>query len=145
MFRLQYKEELYMNKKTPNQLLENTPGQRIRKLRLTAGLTQEQLSELLGFTANYLGQVERDAVGLSKNLADALCDYFNVTYNYLYCQSDSWNTAMEHGLTGPGQTPIIALIKNCSEDECRLLEPVARACIQALRKARRLDRQNTRQ
>lgn len=132
-----------MNRTKPNQLPKYTPGQRIRKLRLTAGLTQEQLSELLGFTANYLGQVERDAVGLSKNMADALCDYFNVTYNYLYCQSDSRNTATEHGHTEPGQAPIIALIKNCSEDECRLLEPVARACIQALRKARRLNRQNT--
>ena len=65
-----------MNKKLPNPLPENTPGQRILKLRLGAGLTLEQLAERLDFTANYFGQVERDAIGLSNNMAHAICRYF---------------------------------------------------------------------
>ena len=124
-----------MNRTKPNQLPENTPGQRIRKLRLTAGLTQEQLSELLGFTANYFGQVERDAVGLSKNMADALCDYFNVTYDYLYFGSPTCGTAEGHETPYGSHARLIALIKSCPEKECRLLEPIVRAFVRTLRDA----------
>ncbi len=54
-----------MNKKLPNPLPENTPGQRILKLRLGAGLTLEQLAERLDFTANYFGP---HACGTAENL-----------------------------------------------------------------------------
>ena len=53
------------NKKLPNPLPENTPGQRILKLRLGAGLTLEQLAERLDFTANYFGP---HACGTAENL-----------------------------------------------------------------------------
>ena len=119
-----------MNYEQIVQLPENTPGQRIKKLRMTAGLSQNQLSRQLGFTSNYFGQVERDQKDLSKNVADAICSYFHVTYGYLY-----------HGL-GAGNSPhpapgsrelVIDLIKSCSEEECRLLEPAVKGLVEGLR------------
>ena len=130
-----------MNKQTRNQMPENTPGQRIRKLRLTAGLTQERLSEYLGFTTNYYGQVERDAWGLSKNLASAICSYFNVTYDYLYFGSDPYDIEENHKDVSICHALLIAFIRNCSEEECRLLEPVVKAIVLALRDATRMKHQ----
>lgn len=58
-------------------LPEKTVGQRLKKLRLSAKMTQDQFSEKLGFSTNYYGQVERDAKELSKNMANEVCKYFD--------------------------------------------------------------------
>ena len=130
-----------------NQHSNESPGQRIRKLREEAGLKQKELAELLHFTSSYLGQVERGAKPLSKNLADVLCDYFHVDYNYLY-----------HGirLTPSPELGIIheepaydhdfrarlkKYIRKCSEDECRMVEPILKSMLQSLRETGWFDSQ----
>ena len=124
-----------MNKKLPNPLPENTPGQRILKLRLSAGLTQEQLAERLGFTANYFGQVERDAIGLSNNMAHAICRYFNVTFDYLYFGPHACGTMEKLGSLSENQAMLADFIKSCSEEECRMLEPIIKVFVRTLRDA----------
>ena len=135
-----------MSKKPLNKLTEElnqpsaeTPGQRIRKLRKEAGLKQNELARLLEFSSNYLGQVERDAKPLSKNLADAVCSYFHVDYNYLYFGIRQASPA-EHSRieedpahTHDFRTLLNICVQSCSEDECRMLEPVIRSLIQSLR------------
>ena len=121
-----------MNHEQISQLPESTPGQRIKKLRLTAGLSQNQLSRQLGFTTNYFGQVERDRKELSKNMADALCKYFHVDYSYLYHGIGEASGAPQ---SGSNRELLIDYIRSCSEEECRLLEPVIRAIVQSLRSA----------
>lgn len=121
-----------MNHEQISQLPESTPGQRIKKLRLTAGLSQNQLSRQLGFTTNYFGQVERDRKELSKNVADALCNYFHVDYSYLY-HGNGIGKVSDTAVSGSSRELLIDYIRSCSEEECRLLEPVIRAIIQSLR------------
>lgn len=132
-----------------NQLSKETPGQRIRKLRKDLGLKQKELATLLGFTANYLGQVERDARPLSKNMAELICGYFHVDYNYLYhgIQSDP---LVEHDRLQENpvydcdfRTLLNNYIQSCSEDECRRLEPIIRSLIQSIRETGWFDPQET--
>ena len=58
-------------------------GQRIRNERSKWNLTQEQLSEHLGISTNYLGQIERGR-SFSHALAERFCEFFHITYDYLY-------------------------------------------------------------
>ncbi len=58
-------------------------GQRIRNERSKWNLTQEQLSEHLGISTNYLGQIERGR-SFSHALAKRFCEFFHITYDYLY-------------------------------------------------------------
>lgn len=126
-----------MNQKNSDYSLlpENTPGQRLKKLRLTAGLSQVQLSKQLGFTANYYGQVERDAKDLSKNMTNSICKYFNVTYDYLF-QGLEPEQLHEAPAYDCGSRALLSdYIRGCSEEECRMLEPIIRALVEALRRA----------
>ena len=58
-------------------------GQRIRDERNKWNFTQEQLSEHLGISTNYLGQIERGRT-FSRALAERICEFFHITYDYLY-------------------------------------------------------------
>lgn len=134
-----------------NQPSEETPGQRIRKLRNSLGLKQKELAILLGFTANYLGQVERDAKPLSKNMAEVICNYFHVDYNYLYHGIPSGPLA-EHDRLQENpvydcdiRTLLNNYVESCSEDECRRLEPIIRSLIQSIRETGWFDPQETEQ
>ena len=101
-------------------LPEDTVGQRIKKLRLSAALSQEKLSEELGFSANYFGQVERGAKALSKNMADALCARFDVSYSYLY-QGIRPEQLREDPVCDTSRNHIIEFFASCSDEECELL------------------------
>lgn len=68
----------------PSALDYQAVGRRIRRMRRSAQMTQEQLADALGVSVNYLGEVERGNKPLSRSLADQLCSYFHVTYDYLY-------------------------------------------------------------
>lgn len=59
-------------------------GLRMRQIRRAAHMTQEKLADTLGVSVNYLGEVERGRKPLSRSLADQFCQYFHVTYDYLY-------------------------------------------------------------
>lgn len=121
-----------MDRETISQLPENTVGQRMRKLRLTAGLSQERLSEYLNVTPNYYGQVERDAKGLSKNLANAMCDFFQVTYDYLY-RGIGPEQIREEKLRDTCKKHILSYIGACTEDECEIIYPILKILIQSRR------------
>ena len=120
------KQSLKQSAEELNRLPEETLGQRLRKLRLNTGLKQKQLAALLGFTANYLGQVERDAKPLSKNMADAICSYFHVDYSYLYhgirpAQTGEHDTIHEDPFYNHDFRRLLnEYIKSCSEDEKRM-------------------------
>lgn len=135
------KQSLNQSAEELNRLPEDTLGQRIRKLRLNARLKQKQLAALLGFTSNYLGQVERDAKPLSKNMADAICNYFHVDYNYLYHgirlpQPEEHGRVQENAVYGHDPRTLLGnYIRNCSEDECRMLKPVIESLLYSLREA----------
>ena len=121
-----------MDREEISRLPEDTVGQRMKKLRLTAGLSQDKLSEYLGFTPNYYGQVERGAKELSKNLANAMCSYFNVTYSYLY-QGISPDQLREESGYDTCKNHIIRYLESCTEEECELLYPILKTMVQSRR------------
>lgn len=114
-------------------LPEKTEGQRLKKLRLSAKMTQDKFSEALGFSSNYYGQVERGVKALSKNMADAVCRHFGASYSYLYQgitpeqirDASDYDTCKNH---------MLALIAACTEEECRLLYSFLQMMIQDYRR-----------
>ncbi|WP_195985964.1 helix-turn-helix transcriptional regulator [Clostridium sp. D33t1_170424_F3] len=53
-------------------------GQRLKKYRLLAGMTQKQLSEILGIGEQYYGQVERGVKKLSLEKLMFFCTCFQI-------------------------------------------------------------------
>jgi transcriptional regulator with XRE-family HTH domain len=56
---------------------------RIRDLRTARGLTQEQLSELIGYGHNYIARVECGSRSCSIDLLITLAEFFGVSLDYL--------------------------------------------------------------
>lgn len=58
-------------------------GQRIRSLRRSQKLTQEELAEKLGISASFMGHLERGSRIASIDTLVALCNTLNVSPQYL--------------------------------------------------------------
>ena len=69
-----------MRKKPDIELPEKTIADRLLKLRMREGLTQEELCERIGYTSNYYGQAERGAIPLSRKLAEKLRVFYRTTF-----------------------------------------------------------------
>lgn len=58
-------------------------GDRLKLLRLEQGLTQQELSDILHVARSTLGSYETNAARPSDEVKFILCDYFNVSLDYL--------------------------------------------------------------
>ncbi|MBQ7873890.1 MAG: helix-turn-helix transcriptional regulator [Oscillospiraceae bacterium] len=58
-------------------------GQRVAKLRLEKGLTQEQFANVLNISVSLIGKIETGNRGLSIDLTAELSEFFNVTTDYI--------------------------------------------------------------
>ena len=58
-------------------------GERIRKARETAGLTQERLSDMIDVSVQYISDLERGVVGTSVPTMIRLCDSLKVSSDYI--------------------------------------------------------------
>ena len=56
---------------------------RVRELRLAKSLSQEQLAEKIGLTKQAISQYERGERSPSMEVLEALCDFFNVSSDFL--------------------------------------------------------------
>jgi transcriptional regulator with XRE-family HTH domain len=63
---------------------DSTIGNRIRSCRLNWRLTQDELAAAIDVTPNYIGEIERGRRPLTLPVAEQLCLYFGITYDYLY-------------------------------------------------------------
>lgn len=70
-------------------------GERLRELRLQAGLQQKELGEQVGFSNNAIGMMERGHRGTSFEKLVQLAEYFHVSTDYLLGVSDdpAWRGA----------------------------------------------------
>lgn len=64
-------------------MVENSFGQRVKKLRQESGLTQIQLAETLYISESYIALIEADKRNPSMDIVTKLADYFCVTSDYL--------------------------------------------------------------
>lgn len=109
-------------------------GQRIRYQRCKWNLTQEQLSEHLGISTNYLGQIERGR-SFSRSLAERICVFFHITYDYLYY---GVTDASEDSST-EAEDQLALLIHSCTTEEKRLCLRILTEILTELRSFRRED------
>ena len=115
-------------------------GQRIRDERNKWNFTQEQLSEHLGISTNYLGQIERGRT-FSRALAERICEFFHITYDYLYYGAsadqarETVSYDMEDGLS--------RLIATCSLEERRLCTNILKEVLASFRSFRREKEEET--
>ena len=58
-------------------------GNRLRELRKAAGMKQQELANLLDVTTTHLSDIERGNTTTSMARLDQLCEYFNVSADYL--------------------------------------------------------------
>lgn len=65
-----------------------TYSNRIRELREAKSLSQDQLAEKLGITKQAVSQYERGVRKPSVPMLEALCDFFNVSSDYLLGKDD---------------------------------------------------------
>lgn len=61
---------------------------RIKELRINKSLSQEQLADRLGVTKQAISQMERGVRKPSMAMLEALCDFFNVSADYLLGKED---------------------------------------------------------
>jgi len=90
-------------------------GVRIRKLRISYGITVERLSEMLDISQSYLGLIERGQRCLALLKLIKVCEVFHVTLDYLiFGQNEQPRTNIDDMLANIGYEP-----------EQRRLEPLA--------------------
>ncbi len=58
-------------------------GKRIRDLRISKGLTQQELSEILSVTDNHICKIETGNTSVSLNVLINLCNCFDSSIDYL--------------------------------------------------------------
>ncbi|NLZ81774.1 MAG: helix-turn-helix transcriptional regulator [Clostridiales bacterium] len=66
-----------------NKNLEAKIGLRIKKERMLLNLSQENFSELLGFSQKYISELERGRKLLSLSSAIHICETFHLSLDYL--------------------------------------------------------------
>lgn len=77
-------------------------GSRIRAVRRQQSLTQEQLAEMVGISASFLGHIERGTRVASLETLVALCNVLNVAPEYLLRASlTNYDHRMPEGLSEP--------------------------------------------
>ena len=65
-----------------------TMAKRIRMLREQRGLTQKNMAEILGCTPSHYQKIEYGKVNIPTTTLMFLCDYFNVSADYLLGRTD---------------------------------------------------------
>lgn len=112
-------------------------GRRIRGIRSAYGLTQESLSEDLGISPNYLGEIERGRRPLSHKVAKRLCTYFHLSLDYLY----NGKPLIEETAAASAQAQeayaadLTTLLSTCSPQEYNLCLILIRDLLKGLRSA----------
>ena len=63
--------------------MNETVGDRLKKLRVEFGFTQKQLADYLGFKQSQIAKLEQDERKLKISSLDKLCDLYNCDEKYI--------------------------------------------------------------
>lgn len=66
-------------KKTDGRKLRETVALNVKRLRLTMGLSQEELADICGYHRTYIGSVERSERNITLSTLDSLSNALNVS------------------------------------------------------------------
>ena len=70
---------------------ENILGTKLKKLRKEKNITQDKLSEKLGFSPRYIGKIEAGMTKPSMETFRKLADFFQVPVEYLVSETEESN------------------------------------------------------
>ena len=62
-----------------------------RNIRIKNGLTQKEFGKILGISKSYVSDIENGYTGLSVEHINIICNYFNVSFDYMLGFSDNIN------------------------------------------------------
>ena len=110
-------------------------GNRILHLRLKLGMTQDQLSEHLGCTPNYLGQLERGTKNLSLSMAERICYFFGISYDYLLLgkEQDGLTIRISENTHYGCDSEILRMLSQCNPREEALCKKILEDILVSLR------------
>ena len=87
-------------------------GKRVREVRRQMSLTQEQLAEMVGISASFLGHIERGSRVASIETLVALCNELRVTPQYLLSASlTTYEPHMPSGLTPENRSKLSEFLR----------------------------------
>jgi transcriptional regulator with XRE-family HTH domain len=115
-------------KKEPTQL-----GGRLRSLRISLGLTQEQLAERANLHYSYIGQVERGEKTPSLRTLKRLAEAMHTRVEYLVGETPTYEDQ-----TGDLRRELLALLSDCPPQELQLIMDMIRVLVFHLRDRRGL-------
>lgn len=99
-------------------------GSNIRAARKRADMTQEELSEKIGVTPQYLSDLERGLVGTSVSTLSKVCSKLNVSADFILFGN---NNAGEPNLT------LIEKIQRLPKDQAELIERSVDLMLEAIK------------
>lgn len=106
---------------------------RICNLRTQANLTQEKMAEALGIALSYYSMLERGERALSLSVAEKLCLYHGVTYDYLYLGKKRSDLDLIHDATPQinytNRDALLNLILNSTEEDCERYWALVKAAL----------------
>ena len=128
-------------KQTEKNTVRTEVGMRIRRERNLWNMTQEDLSQELGISTNYLGQIERGTRDISRKMEDRLCEMFHLTHDEFRSQkpSDPWSRAgdsTEAVFRNMSEEDMLRLLRSCSPDELQFCGHLIRSTLAFLRTLR---------
>lgn len=99
-------------------------GSNVRITRKKADLTQEELSESIGVTPQYLSDLERGLVGTSVSTLMRICDRLNVSADFILFGGD--------GSRSPANSTLIEKIQRLPERKAALVETSVNLLLEAM-------------
>ena len=75
-------------------------GLRIRKMRIHAEMTQEQLAQRLAIHFNHLSRIERGQCGISMDLAVAISQEFQISLDFLILGKENQTDLVKQKIYG---------------------------------------------
>lgn len=110
--------------------LKKLLGQRIRKLRASAGLSQDSFAHLAGVSRISVGSIERGSSSITIDTLDKLAGALDISMAELL----DFDRAEKAGRLDPPSAHVLALMRRASRDDVRRFERIARAYFESTRK-----------
>lgn len=110
-------------------------AERLKSLRLQAGLTQRELAEKLGIAHSTLGMYELGKRVPDIDTMDSIADYFNVTIDYisgkdsrsLYYLTPEQAQFAQEMFEKPGQRTLFDMTKNATPEQMDAIRDIVKS------------------
>jgi len=107
-------------------------GQRIKQKRIEKGLTQEQLSELIGVGPSHMSHIESGSTVASFEVFIAILNALECSADALLCREITASKPILHSWLSD-------LVADCDQTEIKILSDIVTSAKESLRKNKTVD------